>query len=153
MVKRKKYRLGGIVATIGYIILIPSFLGMLLGFLALFATGSAGNETKESLKTEVAGELRNAAVPENLVAKVTTMEEIQEADLAGLTDEQRQAVSDGELSMSAGSMGADAGTAIAGGFSLFLIVSSFVGGLLGWLLILKKRVLQCNNCGAVVAAS
>jgi hypothetical protein len=36
---------------------------------------------------------------------------------------------------------------------LVLIVLSFVGGLLGWLLVMKKAVLQCNNCGAVVPAS
>ncbi len=32
-------------------------------------------------------------------------------------------------------------------------ITSFVGGLLGWLLVMKKRVLQCNVCGAVVNAS
>lgn len=32
-------------------------------------------------------------------------------------------------------------------------ITSFVGGLLGWLLVMRKRVLQCNICGAVVNAS
>jgi hypothetical protein len=32
-------------------------------------------------------------------------------------------------------------------------VSSFVGGLLGWLLVMKKNVLQCSVCGATVNAS
>jgi len=32
-------------------------------------------------------------------------------------------------------------------------VASFVGGLLGWLLVMRKRVLQCDTCGAVVSAS
>jgi hypothetical protein len=32
-------------------------------------------------------------------------------------------------------------------------ITSFVGGLLGWLLVTRKRVLQCNICGAVVNAS
>ena len=31
-------------------------------------------------------------------------------------------------------------------------VASFVSGLLGWLLIMKKDVLKCNSCGAVVPA-
>jgi hypothetical protein len=30
---------------------------------------------------------------------------------------------------------------------------SLVGALLGWLLAMKKRVLHCNQCGAVVLAS
>ena len=32
-------------------------------------------------------------------------------------------------------------------------VAFFVSGLLGWLLLMKKRVLQCDVCGAVVNAS
>lgn len=46
------------------------------------------------------------------------------------------------------------GTAIVtGGFAVIIGISSFVGGLLGWLLVMKKRVLQCSVCGAVVNAS
>jgi hypothetical protein len=45
------------------------------------------------------------------------------------------------------------GTAIAGGVSVVFGIISLVGGLLGWLLIMKKKILQCTNCGAVVAAS
>ena len=40
-----------------------------------------------------------------------------------------------------------------GGAFLFLIFLSFVGGLLGWLLVMKKSVLKCTHCGAVVATS
>jgi hypothetical protein len=36
-------------------------------------------------------------------------------------------------------------------FAIFIV--SFVSGLLGWLLVMKKRVLQCDLCGAVVNAS
>ena len=50
-----------------------------------------------------------------------------------------------------------AGSAVGGGFAVILsiigIVASFVGGLLGWLLIMKKKVLQCTSCQAVVNAS
>jgi hypothetical protein len=42
---------------------------------------------------------------------------------------------------------------IGGGFAILLGVASFVGGLLGWLLIMKKRVLQCSVCSATVSAS
>jgi hypothetical protein len=42
---------------------------------------------------------------------------------------------------------------IAGGFSLFIIITSFIGGRLGWLLVMKKTVLRCPHCQAVVAAS
>jgi hypothetical protein len=32
-------------------------------------------------------------------------------------------------------------------------ISCFVAGLLGWLLVMKKRILKCSVCGAVVQAS
>lgn len=38
-------------------------------------------------------------------------------------------------------------------FAIGLGIACFVGGLLGWLLVMKKRVLQCAVCGAVVSAS
>jgi len=91
------FRLGGIIATIGFILLIPSFLGMLFGGLMMLSTFSAGY-------------------------LATT------ADAAGVI----------------GALGSS---------SLCVFISSFVGGLLGWLLILRKKILQCNNCGATVAAS
>ena len=45
--------------------------------------------------------------------------------------------------------GAVIGFVILGAIGL----SSFIGGLLGWLLVMKKRVLQCSSCGATVNAS
>jgi hypothetical protein len=32
-------------------------------------------------------------------------------------------------------------------------IACFVGGLLGWLLVMRKRVLQCSYCSAVINAS
>lgn len=46
-----------------------------------------------------------------------------------------------------------AGLLTGGLVSLGLIAISFVGGLLGFLLIRKKTILQCSNCGAVTPAS
>jgi hypothetical protein len=48
---------------------------------------------------------------------------------------------------------ADTATGIAGGVAIFFGIASFVGGLIGWLLVMKKQVLECNTCKAVVNAS
>jgi hypothetical protein len=45
------------------------------------------------------------------------------------------------------------GSAFAGGILIVVAVVAFVGGLLGWLLIMKKKVLVCTHCSAVVPAS
>lgn len=53
------------------------------------------------------------------------------------------------------SVGKDVGPAgaIVGGIFIMFGVASLVGGLLGWLLVMKKDILKCSHCGAVVAAS
>jgi hypothetical protein len=57
------------------------------------------------------------------------------------------------LFLSAGASDSGSSMFIVGGFAVTVIVSAFVGGLLGWLLVMKKRVLECENCGAIVPAS
>src|ERR1700735_2664083 len=47
----------------------------------------------------------------------------------------------------------DAASIIGGGIFVVTGVFSFLGGLVGWLLVMKKNVLQCSNCMAVVNAS
>jgi hypothetical protein len=39
------------------------------------------------------------------------------------------------------------------GWSVFWLIASFIAGLLGWLLVMKKKVLKCNVCGAIINAS
>jgi hypothetical protein len=86
----RKYRMSGIVVAIGYILLIPSVLGVLSCAFALFTMPKMKAPGAESW---------------------------------------------------------------AEGMMVMLGFFWFVGGLLGWLLVMKKSVLQCNNCTAVVAAS
>jgi DNA-directed RNA polymerase subunit RPC12/RpoP len=91
----KAYRMSTPVAIIGYILLIPSVLGVLFCLLWGLAT-----------------------------ARVV------------------------------GASGAPTGAAaVAGGFIMFFVVAFFVSGLLGWLLVMKKKVLRCSHCSAVVPAS
>lgn len=42
---------------------------------------------------------------------------------------------------------------IGGTFAVIWGIGFFVGGLLGWLLIMKKRVLECSSCSATINAS
>jgi len=154
LIRRKKYRMSGIVVFIGYILLVPSVLGMLIGGLLLFTTIAKTGTTVDSIRAEAKSKLEAAGVPGVVTTKVLDSQPLSESDLGRLTSSQRQVVDEVKLEVSAG-------TAVAGpvetffgaAASLFILVSSLVGGLLGWLLVMKKKVLQCASCGALTAAS
>lgn len=60
----------------------------------------------------------------------------------------------GALIVLLGLASGDAATGIfAGGFGLFLALGAFVSGLFGWILVMKKKILKCESCGAVVNAA
>lgn len=153
LVKTKKYRMSGVVVFIGYVLLVPSVVGMLIGAIMLFTTASGTGSTVASIKSEAQTKLKTAGVSPAVTAKVLDSKRLSNADRTSLTASQRQTVEDVQTEMTAGTAGAGIGATIAGGFSVFVLISSLVGGLLGWLLVMKKKVLQCTHCGAVVAAS
>jgi len=153
MVLKKKHRMSMPVVAIGWLLLIPSFIGIMIGIVALMATGKAASSASGSIDNTVRAQLEAAKIPDSIVAKAIAGDSITDAEKSSLTDDQRQALSDGSTSLTASRIGAGAGTAIAGGASIGIIVIAFIGGLLGWLLVMKKKVLQCPACSAVVAAS
>jgi hypothetical protein len=93
LVPKSKHRLSGPAVFIGYILLVPSVLGIILGVGVLALSFASGQNGANS------------------------------------------------LSVFTGVVGA--------GF----ILSCIIGGLFGWLLVMKKQVLQCNKCSSVVNAS
>jgi len=151
--KRKRYRMSGVVVLIGYILLIPSLFGMALGTMGVVATGGAAGEVTKSMERDARRKLTAAEVPAAVVEQVATQQPVAAGAMNQLSDPQRRAVQDVKMELAARTVGAGAGVAIVGAGSAFVIVGSLVGGLLGWLLVMKKKVLQCNACGAVVAAS
>jgi hypothetical protein len=48
---------------------------------------------------------------------------------------------------------ATAGSAFVGWFFFFVGIGAFISGIFGWLLVMKKSVLQCQQCGATITAS
>src|SRR5262249_11768101 len=53
LIRRTKFRMSGPVVAIGFILLIPSAVGMLFGFLMLVITGSASKSTSASSEREI----------------------------------------------------------------------------------------------------
>ena len=55
-----------------------------------------------------------------------------------------------QVSSEAEMAGAAIGSTISYGFSIFVGISSLVSGLIGWLLIMKRKVFKCQNCGYIM---
>jgi len=102
LIPKKTHRMSKPVVLIGYLLLIPSVLGILFSLLMFVSAAHIG-----------AGTAANAH----------------------------------DASVNA------AATGIAGGISILFGIASFVGGLLGWLLVMKKSVLECNYCRASINAA
>jgi len=124
----------------------------------LFAGSDAAADSTEQVKAEARADsrvnLEAAGIPEALINRAMTGENIPYTDQAKyrLTKEQTKAQMDAWSNITGSDIGASAAPAVAGGMGFMLLVFSFCGGLLGWILTMKKRVLQCTNCGAVIAA-
>jgi DNA-directed RNA polymerase subunit RPC12/RpoP len=153
LIKRKKFRMSGPVVAIGFILLIPSFLGMLCGVIMLVITGVSVHAVSSASDYEIRTNLVALQIPDSIVTNVVAGRTVSEDQLALLTAEQRTKVQDAQSSIAALKVGAGVGGFALGGFSVFIIIVSFVGGLLGWLLVMRKKVLQCARCGAIVPAS
>src|SRR5437762_325492 len=85
LVKRKIFRMSGPVVVIGFILLIPSVLGMLFGILMLFATGAAGTQTSASTEREIRTRLAAQDIPEPVIAEVAAGKPVPDAQLVLLT--------------------------------------------------------------------
>jgi hypothetical protein len=95
-------RFHGIVRVIGYVIVVPSVIGIIFSIIMFMAAGSASSEVMSTTQS------------------------------------------------SAAQAGAAMGTAIGVGFAFFMGCMSLVSGLVGWILLLKKKVFKCNVCGFIL---
>jgi hypothetical protein len=150
MAKKTTHRMSGPAVVVGYLFMIPSCLGMLIGILFLVIGGGATASADESARNRIVAELQSAGVDAAVIEDVMAQRYV---DKESLSFEQKMAVSSAEGSLVGSKIGQGAAAGLAFGFSLFMIVGSFIGGLLGYLLTMKKKVLQCGSCEAVVQAS
>jgi hypothetical protein len=160
MTRKRVYRMSGPAVVIGFILLIPSILGMLFGGLtflmaAIGGTAAAGNKLPVAELESIRRDLTAQRVPGDIIADVCAEKHVSETrlNLARLDSSQQLAVRAAELRISTAKGAPALAACCGGGFSVMIMIGSFVGGLLGWLLIMRKTVLQCFRCGAVVAAS
>jgi len=148
----KVHRMSPIVVVIGYILLIPSALGVIASAVGLLSTGAAESRVTESARLRAAGRLERDDIPDSIVDKVRSGHTATESELVVLSNTQRASYEREIRVLNTETAGSGAGVVIAGGIAIAFGVLSVVGGLLGWLLIMKKTVLKCTRCSAAIAA-
>lgn len=189
LISKKAFRLSGPAVAIGFILLIPSILGMLSCVVMLLAfntsvgaalgvnANSSGRpyQSTEDAKfrkncedafSQVSSELPGTSAPQYCECMLSTYKQTDSLEGAGRTCADKglngtlEEPSEDVVSLysSNASKATNAGliTAVSVLGNAFFIgwgIAFFVSGLLGWLLVMKKRVLQCDVCGAVVNAS
>lgn len=129
MSRKRLYRMSDVVVVIGYILLFPSLLGMVItmaltGFLMIAPiVGGAAAKSPESVSSD------GPSLPGAPIVRRSASERPETA-AAGVVAAVFAAVS---------------------GVAMFIMC--FVSGLVGWLLIMKKTVLWCNLCGMTIDAA
>ncbi len=158
------FRMSAPVVAIGFILLIPSVLGVIFfGMLAfgIGAMGATSHVVSFGQRQQVTANLRRAGVPRPIITAVLVghydhVEQWMNSDESGrVTYVEEEAIKQAEMDLTEARA-----TEVGGGFAswgrnlaIAMAIASFVGGLLGWLLVMRKRVLQCAVCGAVINAS
>ncbi|MGO9325870.1 MAG: hypothetical protein ACLP07_15040 [Terracidiphilus sp.] len=187
------FRLSGPAVAIGFILLIPSVIGMFSCAVMLLALNTSIGVTlginangsshpyqsafDASFRRSCAQSTRQRSQDAGRLPTQPQIEEYCECALSAYKESGTvaetvelctQRVNDGTLDTPSRDVDAfysdtSSRTAVAGAAlpiaffgNSFLIafgIAFFVSGLLGWLLVMKKQVLQCNLCGAVLNAS
>jgi len=186
---KEVHRLSGPAVVIGFILLIPSVLGIFSCVVMLIAfntsVGSAlginanisghqyqsdGDEKfRKNCKDafgQVSYELPGTSAPQYCECMLAMYKRTDSLEVAGRTCADKglngtlekpskgvAALYSGDNSSTKNAGIISAVSVLGNAFLIGLGIAFFVSGLLGWLLVMKKRVLQCDVCGAVVNAS
>lgn len=150
----KIHRMSGPVVAIGYLLLIPSILAILIsGGCALLSLGAGASVASSGLPAQTVKRLQEEGVPPHIIEKLEKSEPLTEEDRQSLTPSQLGSVTGTQLGVGGARAAGAVGGALGAAFFAFTGIGAFVSGLLGWLLVMKKKVLKCAGCGAVVDAS
>jgi hypothetical protein len=166
---KKLFRMSPSVVVIGFIFLIPSVIGMLISLFGILGSvASAGasasmNASSASSKREAISRMREAGVPRHVInavlaGRTSEVDQWLHADIetnGRVTAYQAEPVRQAQRDIEPGvaSLSLDGLLPhLVGISSIVFGIISFVGGLFGWLLVMRKKVLQCAVCGAVVNA-
>lgn len=142
------YRMSAPVVVIGWLFLLPSFFGIAVSALMAFGMVVGGAASMSAPPPpDLVAEIRAAGTPAALVAKIEKGTPLSAAEEREMPQSARERL-DNYTVAKVGAGGAAVTMGV--GFAGFIGCSSFTGGLLGWLLTMKRNVLMCGSCQSIV---
>lgn len=148
LVRNRVRRMNGFLVVLGFILFVPALIGLLVGTIGALGSGFVASQSKRTPE-EIRAELKELKVPDPTIERVLAGENVLREDMSGLNQEQQTAV----LKAQVAGIGKKAPTGLLVGTSVGIAVVSILVGVVGFLLIRKKWVLQCSECLAVVPAA
>jgi hypothetical protein len=147
LVKARVRKMNGFLVVVGFLLFIPAVIGLLVGTFGALGSGFVASQSKRPPE-EIRAELKELKVPDATIDRVMNGEGELGEDLKGLNQEQQSAV----LKARVAKFGKDAPAGIMVGSMVGVAVVSILVGVVGFILIGKKWVLQCTECPAVLPA-
>ena len=156
MEPKKLFRLSGCLVAIGYFLLTVSFgclgLSCVIGLLMLVGAGTTATAAVATDSTKIVIEaMQKANCPKWSLDEVRSTGRLSEASQEGLTQNQRNAYLGTVAGVAIGRAGGVAASGMAGLLGVGGIVAAFCTGIpsfiVGFLLVLKRKVMACNRCG------
>lgn len=158
MRKTKVFRFSGCLVAIGITLLVPSLLALLLAtFIAITGTAATGAATVEVAERQKAETIESLSQIEGLPTAVLSDFEddtiVSEATLSALTPEMRNEVEAVIAAHQLATVGAAAGTgmfaAVGTAVVVLIYVISIPALIVGFVLILRRKVWKCGGCGYI----
>ncbi len=151
--KKRAYRFSLPVVIIGYIFLVPCLLGVFSAGRTLFGSAAVTLDIPEQTKNRITAELRTVDLSDDIIAQIFDYHLIELSDLGQLNEKQQAAVNRAEAAVALILQGKMLASTFSVAGIFFFMIISFIGGIIGWLLVMKKKLLQCSICGACIERS
>lgn len=157
MVHAKIFRFSGCLVALGFCILVPSLIFLVFAALMALAgtavTSEFGAQAEREARSKAASDLR--AIPGLPVAVIADFEEdglIPADRLNSLPsfDVQRsvnRVINAYQASSASAAVGTGAAAVVGGGIVLYFFFASIPALIVGFLLVLRRKVWKCTNCG------
>lgn len=150
MIHRKAYRLGGVFAFLGYILVIGALVGIGMSIVLFMGMGTISTRFSDYAEKELRERFEDLGTNQGLVEKILSENGLSEQEISALSPEQLQLFNAVDWIKEIGSFSKGAGVALLTGIAIVLIFFSVIMLLIGWLMTLKKQVLACNQCQATI---